>query len=260
MKGFTLIEIIISIAIFLVIIAIVGGSVFLGAGIYESSREIMELTQNSRVFLDGVSRELRQAERIVSPLSEDLEDPSSEIVFQDGHLENIIDRGNVAGGENNYIYLSDPVSDDDGFYKNSFIKITGGSEQLEGETRKIIDYDGENGKLTIDNPFLPDYDYFGLSYYIDTSYYYIHYYLDEDLVKRDVHTYYFSGNPENYVPFNATPPEGEELEKEILESRTIGEYFSGLQIWRDGPIKIRSILNYGDKQVDMINAVSGRNL
>lgn len=260
MKGFTLIEVVISITIFLVIITIVGGSVFLGAGIYQQSREIMELTQNSRVFLDSFSREVRQAERIIGNVSEDFESPSREIIFQDGHLETFIDRGTVAGGENNHIYLSDPVSGSDGFYKNSFIKITGGSGELLEEKRRIVDYEGETGKLTINEPFIADYDYFGLSYYIDTSYYYIRYYLQEDLIKREIYTYYFSGDSDSYVPFNATPPEGETLEKDLFESRVVGEYFTDLQIWRDESIKARVILEIGDKKVDMINAASGRNL
>lgn len=53
-----------------------------------------ELTQNNRVFLDRLSRELRQSVNIITALpptnSDPLNPPAEQIIFQDGHNANQI--------------------------------------------------------------------------------------------------------------------------------------------------------------------------
>ncbi len=87
--GFTLIELLVSLA---------GGILVLFAilNIFSFSREALrvggtraELIQNTRIALERIARDLRQAETLVYPLPEDDNDPQnpplSEIEFHDGH-------------------------------------------------------------------------------------------------------------------------------------------------------------------------------
>ncbi|MBI4135340.1 hypothetical protein HY477_01235 [Candidatus Uhrbacteria bacterium] len=88
-KGFTLLEVLISLG---------GGILVLFAvlNIFSLSREALrvggqraELTQNARIALERIARDLRQAETLVSALPETDSDPEnpppSEIEFYDGH-------------------------------------------------------------------------------------------------------------------------------------------------------------------------------
>jgi hypothetical protein len=77
--GFTIFEIIVSISLFVVIILMTGSLYQISQKSYNKGSDGAELTQNARVSLDRISRELRQATDIVTGL------PASEIFFRDGH-------------------------------------------------------------------------------------------------------------------------------------------------------------------------------
>lgn len=77
--GFTIFEIIVSISLFVIIILMTGSLYQISQKSYNKGSDGAELTQNARVSLDRISRELRQATDIVTSL------PASEIFFRDGH-------------------------------------------------------------------------------------------------------------------------------------------------------------------------------
>ena len=260
MKGFTLIETSIALAIFGMIAGVIVGSIHFSGQVYEKSEQFMELTQNSRIVLDSISRELRQAERVITSLSDNRENSTEEILFRDGHLKDITESGTLQGGEDEFVILSNEASSEDGFYKDSYIKITDGSADLEGEIRKIVDYEGESKRAKLSYSLEEEVDYFGIDYMIDTSYYYTHYFLEDEEVKRGVYTYYFSGDPSMYVPIDVTPPSGQTLEREVLEVNTVGEHFSELGFWKEGEININAELELNGRSVNFLRKVFGRNL
>jgi len=87
--GFTLIEIIVSLSLFVILILLVNNMYALSQSTYNKNSDIAELTQNARVALDRLSRELRQSETIISSLpptnTDSMNPPINEIFFQDGH-------------------------------------------------------------------------------------------------------------------------------------------------------------------------------
>ena len=90
-RGLTLIEVIISITILSLILLIVYSSLTLSRRSYIEGENIAEITQNGRVILERLSREIRQAKEIVTELpdvldSEIPEGAKSEIEFEDGHI------------------------------------------------------------------------------------------------------------------------------------------------------------------------------
>ncbi|MEA3464130.1 MAG: prepilin-type N-terminal cleavage/methylation domain-containing protein [Patescibacteria group bacterium] len=93
-KGFTMSEIIVSIALFTIAILLVGSMYILAQRSYNKGSIKGELVQNIRVCLDRISREIRQSVNIITALPEtndDLENPpAEEIFFQDGHNINQI--------------------------------------------------------------------------------------------------------------------------------------------------------------------------
>lgn len=259
-KGFTLIETLIAVGVFAIITFVVTGAIVFGNNTYRKTEEFIELTQNGRVVLNSMSREIRQAERIITSLSETKEYSEDEIIFKDGHLEQIIEQGTLQGGEEDKIFLKNSSSSQDGFYNNSYIKITSGPAELVGEIRKITDYDGESKQAQLAYPFEEGVDCFGVDYMIDTSYYYVHYYLEDGFMKRVVRGYYFSDEPESYVPIDSTPPEEQTLEADVLESRIIGEHFNDLRIWKNQGVNIYIELNHINKKIDLFKKVLTRNL
>jgi len=184
-KGFTLTELLVSI----VILSIVTGAVYLGYSLnqkaYKESERTAEITQNGRVILERITRELHQAREIATELSEEEpEDPISPvegIIFEDGHIE-------------------DPYN-------------------------------------------------------------YIHYFKDDEKIKREVIAYYFSENLGVYVPWDSEPPLGQTLETEIIEtSKTVGEYLTVLKFWGTKVINIFLTLEKNTKKIDFRTKVFSRNL
>jgi len=88
-KGFTLVEILVFITIFL-LVSIGIFNIFSFSQIFYSQKTIQsELLQNGRVILERITREIRQGESVVSQLPQVPDNPGnpplSEIEFQDGH-------------------------------------------------------------------------------------------------------------------------------------------------------------------------------
>lgn len=85
-KGFTLVEVLVVI----VIIGLVMGAIYSGYLLSQrASREgeiSAEITQNGRVILERMTREIRQAREIVNELPEEEPSATSTIIFEDGHI------------------------------------------------------------------------------------------------------------------------------------------------------------------------------
>src|SRR3989338_2210126 len=87
--GFTLFEIIVSVTLLVIIVILVSDFYLINQRAYNKNADIAELTQNSRVSLDRITRELRQSADIITtlpPAENDINNPPAEqIFFQDGH-------------------------------------------------------------------------------------------------------------------------------------------------------------------------------
>lgn len=89
MQGFTIIEVLITLTIFILIIVIVFSVYWASQEFYQMGEVRAELLQNGRVILERTTREVRQAEEIVTALPQVPDNPDNpppqEIEFQDGH-------------------------------------------------------------------------------------------------------------------------------------------------------------------------------
>lgn len=93
-KGFTLLEIIVSLSLFAFLMLLVNSMFVVSQNAYNQGSDEGELIQNARVSMDRISRELRQADDIVTLMPINDTDisfpPVNEIFFQDGHDVNKI--------------------------------------------------------------------------------------------------------------------------------------------------------------------------
>lgn len=88
-NGFTLVELTIAITIALLILLIVSATFVLNQRVFRKSNLKSELTQNARITLDLMAREVRQAQDVVTTLPENDSNPQTiahEIEFEDGHI------------------------------------------------------------------------------------------------------------------------------------------------------------------------------
>ena len=88
-NGFTLVELTIAITIALLILLIVSATFVLNQRVFRKSNLKSELTQNARITLDLMAREIRQAQDIVTILPENdlnAQTIAHEIEFEDGHI------------------------------------------------------------------------------------------------------------------------------------------------------------------------------
>lgn len=81
-RGFTLAEMLVAVTIFVLVIIAVYSSYALSQRGYLSGEEVAEITQNGRVILERMTREIRQAKRMVTGLAGGT---TSSIEFEDGH-------------------------------------------------------------------------------------------------------------------------------------------------------------------------------
>lgn len=79
----SLIELLIAMFVFITVLTVATSSYVAGQRAWQTGSEINEITQNSRIAIDKISRELRQTHEIVTNL------PASELEFQDGHSEEL---------------------------------------------------------------------------------------------------------------------------------------------------------------------------
>lgn len=87
-SGFTLIEVIMALAISLLVVLMISSSYFVAQRAYVKADSKAEISQNGRVIIDRLARELRQTPNIITTLPADNSNPSltpNEIMFQDGH-------------------------------------------------------------------------------------------------------------------------------------------------------------------------------
>ena len=85
-QGMTLIEVVIALAIGSLIFVLVTSIYLLSQNIYRSTDAKAEISQNGRVILDRIVREIRQSQRIITVLPTVAGDSApDEVTFQDGH-------------------------------------------------------------------------------------------------------------------------------------------------------------------------------
>lgn len=94
-KGFTLVEILTVVFLATLIIVASYTLYLISYQSYQRNSANAELTQNARIALERISRDVRQAVEILTDLPDDpgLGTPSSELKFQDGH--NILEGGQI---------------------------------------------------------------------------------------------------------------------------------------------------------------------
>lgn len=263
--GFSLAEMLIVISIFILIIVTIYSVYSLSQQGYLSGEEIAEITQNGRVVLERISREIRQAKEIITELPEERIDAPNEIKFQDGHISLVSEQDTAQGATLNTITLASDASDEDDYYKDVFVKIISGAGV--GQIRKIYKYNGATKVADIEGSWDTQ-PVSGSSYKIDSSFYYIYYYKDEtNNIYRKVSAYCFSDDsvtcaaPEIYIPWNAIPPIGQtSLEITLEDPRIIGEYATNLEFWGSIIINISLSLEKKNKTIHLETKIFGRNL
>lgn len=88
LSGFTLIEIIVATSLASLLFMAATGIYLISQATYQKADTKAETTQNGRVIIDRMIRELRQSQNIVTEMPATLSDPEllpDEIMFQDGH-------------------------------------------------------------------------------------------------------------------------------------------------------------------------------
>ena len=85
LKGFTLTELLIMISIFLIVTMAIYSAHLISQRAYRESEMLAELSQNGRIVLERMTREIRQAREIVTELPATSTEATSTIEFQDGH-------------------------------------------------------------------------------------------------------------------------------------------------------------------------------
>ena len=74
-SGFTLIEVVIALAISLLIVLMISSSYFVAQHAYVKADSKAEISQNGRVIIDRLARELRQTPDIITALPADNSNP-----------------------------------------------------------------------------------------------------------------------------------------------------------------------------------------
>ena len=139
--GFTLIEILLAISVSLILFMILASSYDLSQKIYSRTDSKAEITQNGRVILDRITRELRQTPDIVTQIADNNSSSSHEIMFQDGHdissinyIRYILD-GNDLDRQDIYYFFSD---DPDTYVSWEAKDKYGSAPLLSSSTPKVI--------------------------------------------------------------------------------------------------------------------------
>lgn len=89
-KGFSLIEVLVTIGIFSIISGAIYSVYLFNQKAYRDSETLIEITQNARVISERMTREIRQAKDIVTDLDDqepqESVNPATGIIFEDGHI------------------------------------------------------------------------------------------------------------------------------------------------------------------------------
>ena len=161
--GFTLLEISVAISIFVLSIILASSLYIIAQRLYNQSSGRAELSQNARVILDRISRELRQAAAITTSLpptnTDPINPPAEEIFFQDGHNYNQItyiryylNGANLARRHKAYYFNNEP----DTYVAWNSVDKNGDapaekilSESVVGEYFNSLTFWGSGGKINI---------------------------------------------------------------------------------------------------------------
>ena len=87
LRGFSLTELLITITILIMVTSAVYGGYSLSQKAYSEGETSAEITQNGRVIIERIDREIRQAKEIVGDFPEERAFAQEEIIFEDGHTE-----------------------------------------------------------------------------------------------------------------------------------------------------------------------------
>lgn len=158
-NGYSVLEIIVSLTIFVVAILLVGSMYSLSQKTYNTGSNQAELVQNARVSLDRISRELRQSSNIITVIPATNASPASEIFFQDGHnaeqityLHYYLNGGNLLRKHTAYYFNSAPSTyvawDSVGEFGSPPNEIVF-EDRIVGEHFESIGFWGENGLIHI---------------------------------------------------------------------------------------------------------------
>lgn len=258
-KGFTLVEVLVTTFITASLIITIYSVYAFHQKVYRFGEDVGEVIQNGRVILERLTRELRQADEIVTSLGDTEDQAKNEIEFDEGHLSRIKETAQAQGGSQNKIILASSASSIDDYYKGAFVKILSGDGA--GEIKEILEYNGTTKEALIKGTW-NDIPTSNSVYLIDTSYLYIRYFLEGDKVKRQVKIYFFKNSPDVFVPWNATSdnPENNPLQSQVIDEEVIGEYVQELKFWKKPMINISLKVKKGEKTINWFTKVFGRNL
>jgi len=268
-QGFTLTEVLVTVSAFLIIVIIIYSVQAFSQKAYQRGETATEIFQNGRVILEKMSREIRQAKEIVTSLPETPDDPEfpppAEILFQDGHTLAIIVSDYSQGGEEKNITLTPTASAENDYYNDTFIRIVEGIGL--GQIRKITSYNGQTKVATVDENWETIPLAGSSKYRIDSSYYYIKYWKDENkFLRKQIIGYCFPEECDDFIfsPWNATNELGQTLyeldSKLILEDEEIGEFLTDLKFWGSKVISVSLILEKGEEETELRTKIFGRNL
>lgn len=259
-SGFTLTETLIVIIIFVIVIVAVFSALTFSQQAYLEGENLAELTQNGRVVLERVTREIRQAREIATELPDIESSSSSEIEFHDGHISLVYATNTPQAVGTTTLTLSSDSSSTTDFYKDIFLEITSGWGNENNKIRKIISYDGATKVATLNNPWEDAKPTTASVYKIDSAYYYIHYFVSSTEILHEIKCYYFPSDPNTYLPWNATSTTETLTVRNLEEPREIGEFVENLKFWGSKVINISLTLKRYEKEINFKTKIFGRNL
>jgi len=116
-SGITIIEVMISASLGVMILTIVYVSFVTGQKVHRKGALNAELSQNGRIALDRISREMRQAEQIITTLQPiEPDPPQTDIKFKDGHISTVqyiryyLSGQDIKREQGHYFFSTDPDS------------------------------------------------------------------------------------------------------------------------------------------------------
>ncbi|MDD4625003.1 MAG: type II secretion system protein [Candidatus Pacebacteria bacterium] len=258
--GFTLLETMIVITVFAIAAGAIFSAQFYGQKIFMEQQDLAEITQNGRIIMERITREIRQSKQISNNITEEEITAASEIEFQDGHLGSFNINGSPQSASTSTIALAADSSPTDDFYKDSFMEITSGWGNENNKIRKITGYDGSTKAATIDRPWENPIPTVASIYSISSDYYYIRYFASSTELYKEVKVYYFPSDPYCYLPHNATSS-SEILTSKLLEGpELVGEFVQGIKFWGNKLINIKINLAKNEQLLEIENKILGRNL
>lgn len=87
--AFTLVELLVILAILSIISSALFSVFLLHQKTQKENQAIIEITQNGRVIIERINREIRQAKRIINDLPEEKSSAINAIIFEDGHTDEL---------------------------------------------------------------------------------------------------------------------------------------------------------------------------